>query len=144
MMRKKELRTRNDQLRRELSHAHQVAASHVKQINEHRMQLAMLQLERPPIGAGIGTGDGASVPDTPEYGARCPTCGHLAAGVVTSEPVMKACPDCAEPVRLAARRCRYCGYLFGGIDQPRNGNGSKDAPPNGSTPITRLGSVSGS
>ena len=141
-MRKKELRTRNDQLRRELSHAHQVAASHVKQINEHRMQLAMLQLERPPTGAAIG--DEASFPETPQPGAHCPTCGQLAAGVVTSEPVMKACPDCAEPVRLAARRCRYCGYLFGAIDQPRNGNGSKDAPSNGSSPITRLGSVSGS
>ncbi len=141
-MRKKELRTRNDQLRRELSHAHQVAASHVKQINEQRMQLAILQLERPPTD--LATGDGAPVPRTHEPGARCSTCGHLAAGVVTSEPVMKACPDCAEPVRLAARRCRYCGYLFGGIDQPRNGNGTKDAPSNGSTPVTRLGSVSGS
>ena len=140
-MRKKELRTRNDQLRRELSHAHQVAATHVKQINEHRMQLAMLQLERPPVD--VTTGDEAAFPGTAEPGARCPTCGHLATGGMTSEPVMKACPDCAEPVRMAARRCRYCGYLFGGIDQARNGNGSKEAPPNGSTPITRLGSVSG-
>ena len=140
-MRKKELRTRNDQLRRELSHAHQVAASHVKQINEHRMQLAMLQLERPAIG--VTTGDEGAFPGAVEPGARCPTCGQLATGGVTSEPVMKACPDCAEPVRMAARRCRYCGYLFGGIDQPRNGNGSKETPSNGSSPITRLGSVSG-
>ena len=140
-MRKKELRTRNDQLRRELSHAHQLAATHVKQINEHRMQLAMLQLERPTVE--VTAGDEAGFPGTAQPGARCPTCGHLATGGMTSEPVMKACPDCAEPVRMAARRCRYCGYLFGGIDQARNGNGSKEAPPNGSTPITRLGSVSG-
>lgn len=140
-MRKKELRTRNDQLRRELSHAHQVAASHVKLINEHRMQLAMLQLERPPID--VTAGDEAAFSGTAEPGARCPTCGHLATGGMTAEPVMKACPDCAEPVRMAARRCRYCGYLFGGIDQTRNGNGSKESPSNGSSPITRLGSVSG-
>jgi Uncharacterised protein family UPF0547 len=25
---------------------------------------------------------------------------------------MKACPDCAEPVLAAARKCRYCGYEF--------------------------------
>jgi hypothetical protein len=28
---------------------------------------------------------------------------------------MKVCPSCAEPVRAAARVCRYCGYNF---DQP--------------------------
>jgi hypothetical protein len=28
---------------------------------------------------------------------------------------MKACPDCAEMVLAAARKCRYCGYRF---DQP--------------------------
>ena len=28
---------------------------------------------------------------------------------------MKACPDCAEMVLEAARKCRYCGYRF---DQP--------------------------
>jgi hypothetical protein len=27
----------------------------------------------------------------------------------------KDCPDCAEPVLLAARRCRHCGYRF---DEP--------------------------
>ena len=140
-MRKKELRTRNDQLRRELSHAHQVAASHVKQINEHRMQLAMLQLERPAIG--VTTGDEGAFPGAVEPAARRTTCGQPAPAGATPEPVLRARPDSAEPVRMAARRCRYCGYLFGGIDQPRNGNGSKETPSNGSSPITRLGSVSG-
>ena len=29
----------------------------------------------------------------------------------------KNCPDCAEPVLLAARRCRHCGYRF---DEPES------------------------
>jgi Uncharacterised protein family UPF0547 len=141
-MRKKELRTRNDQLRRELSHAHQVAAGHVKQINEHRMQLAMLNLERASAGVANGDANGATT-ETHGSAQRCPTCGQPALSPVASEPVTKACPDCAEPVRMAARKCRYCGYLFAGIDQPLNGNGTKDAAPNGASPVTRLGSVAG-
>jgi Uncharacterised protein family UPF0547/Phospholipase_D-nuclease N-terminal len=27
-------------------------------------------------------------------------------------PEFKTCPDCAEEVRAAARKCRFCGYLF--------------------------------
>jgi hypothetical protein len=32
---------------------------------------------------------------------------------------MKGCPDCAEPVRRAARVCRYCGYRFDRAAAPR-------------------------
>lgn len=28
---------------------------------------------------------------------------------------MKVCPSCAEPVRLAAKICRYCGYQFSDV-----------------------------
>ena len=31
-----------------------------------------------------------------------------------SAPEYKACPDCAEDVRFAARKCRFCGFLFEG------------------------------
>jgi hypothetical protein len=31
-----------------------------------------------------------------------------------SEPAYKQCPDCAEQVLAAARKCRYCGYRFDG------------------------------
>src|SRR5205809_7852643 len=30
----------------------------------------------------------------------------------------KTCPDCAEEVRSAARKCRFCGYLFEPADKP--------------------------
>jgi hypothetical protein len=29
-----------------------------------------------------------------------------------SEPEFKTCPDCAEQVRYAARKCRFCGFEF--------------------------------
>jgi hypothetical protein len=28
------------------------------------------------------------------------------------KPEPKTCPDCAEEVRFAARKCRFCGYMF--------------------------------
>jgi hypothetical protein len=30
----------------------------------------------------------------------------------TATVSLKTCPDCAEEVRLEARRCRFCGYAF--------------------------------
>jgi len=30
----------------------------------------------------------------------------------TPEPEMKNCPDCAEDIRTAARKCRFCGYRY--------------------------------
>jgi hypothetical protein len=29
-----------------------------------------------------------------------------------AQSATKACPDCAEPVLLAARKCRHCGWQF--------------------------------
>ncbi|MEV6874201.1 zinc ribbon domain-containing protein [Amycolatopsis sp. NPDC051128] len=31
-----------------------------------------------------------------------------------SRPPLKTCPDCANEVRLAARKCQYCSYEFAG------------------------------
>jgi hypothetical protein len=31
----------------------------------------------------------------------------------------KTCPDCAEEVRFAARKCRFCGHMFQSADVPR-------------------------
>jgi hypothetical protein len=38
---------------------------------------------------------------------------------VPSTPEYKQCPDCAESVLAAARKCRYCGYRFDSRGRPR-------------------------
>jgi rubredoxin len=36
----------------------------------------------------------------------------VADGGSESTPKTKTCPDCAEEGRFAARKCRFCGYLY--------------------------------
>jgi hypothetical protein len=36
-----------------------------------------------------------------------------------AHPTYKQCPDCAERVLAAARKCRYCGYRFDGRQRAR-------------------------
>jgi hypothetical protein len=38
---------------------------------------------------------------------------------MSSTPDYKQCPDCAEQVLAAARKCRYCGYRFDGRRKAR-------------------------
>jgi Uncharacterised protein family UPF0547 len=38
---------------------------------------------------------------------------------MSSTPEYKQCPDCAEQVLAAARKCRYCGYRFDSGRKPR-------------------------
>ena len=38
---------------------------------------------------------------------------------MSSTPEYKPCPDCAEQVLAAARKCRFCGYRFDGARKPR-------------------------
>lgn len=132
-MRKKELRSRNDQLRWELSQAKQLAGQHVRQINEHRMELAILKVER-ELRSAEAADDVVDVTIAPTPTESCPTCGHLVVPAVAEEPATKVCPECAEEVRRSARKCRYCDYRF---------DGSKGAAPNGGAPVARLGSATG-
>jgi predicted RNA-binding Zn-ribbon protein involved in translation (DUF1610 family) len=46
-----------------------------------------------------------------QLGAALPT--TAATGSIADAPAQfKTCPDCAEQVRSAARKCRFCGYMF--------------------------------
>jgi hypothetical protein len=39
--------------------------------------------------------------------------------VSEQQPETKVCPECAETVKAAARRCRFCGYRFDGAVEAR-------------------------
>jgi hypothetical protein len=43
------------------------------------------------------------------------TAGQRPGATAASE--FKTCPDCAEQVRAAARKCRFCGYMFTGAPE---------------------------
>jgi hypothetical protein len=32
--------------------------------------------------------------------------------LTATTPEFKTCPDCADQIRFAARKCRFCGYMF--------------------------------
>jgi hypothetical protein len=126
-MRKKELQDRNEQLAHSLAKAEQLAADQIRQINEHRMQLALLKVELEMHSAGTGQGAGGT---------------RAAPAVVipdVAKPNTKVCPDCAEDVRLAARRCRYCDFRFDAAERAWPEDGSKETGGNGSSTVATLG-----
>ncbi len=140
-MRKKELLAGNDQLRLELSQAQRLAANQTKQINEQRMERALLRLapEHRLVGTTkIVSREGAAIGS----GQPCPLCGQPSLASAEG-PAVKACPDCGEEVRVAARKCRYCNYRFEGVERPRNENAPRDVSAGNSATVARLGTVAG-
>jgi hypothetical protein len=138
-MRKKELLAGNDQLRLELSQAHRLAANQTKQINEQRMKLALLRLAPEHGSAGAASVHGAGGATALGHCSFCGQPSFASAG----ELLLKACPDCAEEVRVAARKCRYCNYRFEGVQLPQTDRGPRDVSDRSSESVARLGTVAG-
>jgi len=139
-MRKKELLAGIDQLRLELSQAHRLAANQTKQINEQRMGLALLKMAPEHVSA-VTTKSVLSASGAPESG-RCSLCGQPSFASA-GEPLLKACPDCAEEVRVAARKCRYCNYRFEGFERPHTRKKPRNVSAPSSASVASLGTVAG-
>jgi hypothetical protein len=58
-------------------------------------------------------------PSAPQSAITTATMPAAASPAPTATPEFKTCPDCAEEVRFAARKCRFCGYMFESADVPR-------------------------
>jgi hypothetical protein len=65
-------------------------------------------------GATVAT----SVPTSSSSGSSAPSAPvqlqppALSSAPADRQPEFKTCPDCAEEIRFAARKCRFCGYVF--------------------------------
>jgi Uncharacterised protein family UPF0547 len=77
---------------------------------EHRIETGGRLVTSPPTATPPATTDGFGGVGTQAIAAQPPP----PATPTTVPPVedSKMCPDCAEQVRSAARKCRFCGHRF--------------------------------
>jgi hypothetical protein len=70
----------------------------------------LVQRKKAPLKQAAGTGAATvsawAPPVSPTFSQAPPSAPADVAGVGD----FRVCPDCAEPIRAAARKCRYCGW----------------------------------
>lgn len=109
----------------------------VQALSEGSVSAAVFALAILAIGAyalySSGSEGGSGAPTTPRTPAP-PGVGPRPSPV-SGTGLTKICPDCAEPVNAAARKCRYCGFMFDEATIIAPGPFSPPAPTPAPTPL---------
>jgi Uncharacterised protein family UPF0547 len=83
----------------------------------HRIETGATAEDGPsgPLATSLAS-SGSSPSTAASIGASSLVTSRSPTAPASASPEFKTCPDCAEEIRAAARKCRFCGYMFESAD----------------------------